>query len=68
MITARSMTFCNSRMLPGQSYDWSRVDVSLLDRGFSCPRLGKAMTEILDKHGDIRLHARVGPALPTETR
>src|SRR5439155_19346455 len=29
MITARSMTFCNSRMLPGQSYDWSRVDVSL---------------------------------------
>src|SRR5262249_52408207 len=29
-ITARSMTFCNSRMFPGQSYDWSSAEVSLV--------------------------------------
>src|SRR5262249_5920642 len=29
-ITARSMTFCSSRMLPGQSYNCRRFDVSLL--------------------------------------
>src|SRR5262249_40423452 len=34
-ITARSMTFCSSRMFPGQSYDCSRIDVSLL-----MPRIG----------------------------
>src|SRR5262245_39012929 len=29
-ITARSITFCSSRMFPGQSYDCMRLDVSLL--------------------------------------
>ena len=29
-ITARSMTFCNSRMLPGQLYYWSSCAVSLV--------------------------------------
>src|SRR2546426_4589366 len=28
-ITARSITFCNSRMLPGQSYAWNRSEVFL---------------------------------------
>src|SRR5215470_586765 len=30
MMTARSMTFCSSRILPGQSYDCSKIDDSLL--------------------------------------
>src|SRR5580692_9175749 len=28
--TARSITFCNSRMLPGQSYPWNKSSVFLL--------------------------------------
>src|SRR5215813_7045868 len=30
MITARSMTFCSSRMFPGQSYDCSKSAIALL--------------------------------------
>src|SRR5258708_8417703 len=36
-ITDRSMTFCNSRMLPGQGYDWSNSSVFLLTRFMFLP-------------------------------
>ena len=48
-ITARSITFCNSRMLPGHSYAWNRskvfVNVSNLFTSF----LGVTIDQVSDQ-------------------
>ena len=62
-MTYRSMTFCSSRMLPGQGYDWSRSRVFLFTLRIFFPALlayrsvkystSKGMSSLRSRKGGI---------------